>query len=233
MSSKTITRFRKNYLTKQQGSILASVLVATLGFTSPVLADNEHDIQLQFSFRVKTAIEPISPEIPTGFGMPMKYSGTAEIIKISKDPTRKLRLYAKGRDTGYIEFPSQIVLPDGSITREPIAMQVVGTPNLFGGRVIPNNSTSISFGDIDGDGVEDTILTHGNGYSRMVTLPNQLPAVVHYFGICTVDGGTGLFAGAKGDIFLEGDMIDPDGPGGPQLPHSVGVDKAFITLPGV
>ena len=230
MASKKITRFRSNYLTKQHGSLLASVLVATLGFTNPVLADNEHDIQLQFSFQVKTAIEPISPEIPTGFGMPMKYSGTAEIIKITKDPTRKLRLHAKGTDTGYIEFPSQIVLPDGSITREPIAMQVVGTPNIFGGRVIPKNSTPISFGDIDGDGVEDIIMTHGNGYSRMVTLPNQLPAVVHYFGLCTVDGGTGLFAGAKGDIFLEGDMVDPDG-SGPKLPNVAGLDKAFITLP--
>ena len=153
MSIKAITNF-KNYITKQQGSILASVLVATLGFTNPVLADDEPAIQLQFNFRVRTAIEPISTGIPTGFGMPMKYVGTAEIIKISKDPTRKLRLRAKGRDSGYIEFPFQIVLPDGSITREPIAMQVVGTPNLFGGRVIPNNSTSISFGDIDGDGLK-------------------------------------------------------------------------------
>ena len=228
MSNKVIPRSRNNYVTKKQGSILASALVATLGFASPVLAGN---IQLQFSFQVKTVIEPISPGIPTGFGLPMKYSGTAEIIEITKDPLRRLRLHAKGRDTGYIEFPSQIVLPDGSITREPIAMQVVGTPNLFGGRVIPKNSTSISFGDIDEDGVEDTILTHGNGYSRIVTLPNQLPAVVRYFGICTVDGGTGLFAGAKGDIFLKGEMIDPDGPDGPQLPHTVGVDEAFVILP--
>ncbi|TCV85829.1 hypothetical protein [Sulfurirhabdus autotrophica] len=236
MSNKMISRYRNNYSTKKQCSILVTALVVTIGFTSSVLADDgrrnsENNNQLQFSFQVKTSIERISPEIPTGFGMPMKYTGTAEIIKITKDPMKKLRMHAKGKDTGYIEFPSQIVLPDGSITRDPIAMQVVGTPNLFGGRVSPMNSTIISFGDIDGDGVEDTVITHGNGFSRMVTLPNELPAVIHYFGLCTVDGGTGLFANAKGDIFLEGDMVDPDGPMGPQLPYSVGVDKAFITLP--
>lgn len=36
MSSKVIPRFRKNYVTKQQVSILASALVATFGFISPI-----------------------------------------------------------------------------------------------------------------------------------------------------------------------------------------------------
>ena len=203
------------------------VLMVTIGFADAAIAGGA---QLQFSFRVKTAIEQIAPDIPTGFGMPMKYVGTAQIIKIDRDPAKQLKLHAKGVDTGYVEFPNQIVLPDGSITAEPISMQVVGIPNLFGGRLTPVNSATISFGDIDRDGVEDSVLTHGNGYARMVTSADQLPAIVHYFGICTVDGGTGLFSGAKGDIFLEGDMTDPDGPG-PRLPTSLGVDKAFITLP--
>ena len=202
-------------------------LISSIGFADGAIANGT---QLQFSFRVKASIEQIAPDIPTGFGMPMKYVGTSQIIKIDKDPAKQLRLHAKGVDTGFIEFPNQIVLSDGSITTEPIPMQVVGRPNLFGGRVTPENFATISFGDIDRDGIEDSIRTYGNGYARMVTSAGQLPAIVNYFGICTVVGGTGLFSGAKGDVFLEGVMTDPDGPG-PQLPTVVGIDKAFLTLP--
>lgn len=125
-------------------------LIASIGIADAALADGK---QLQFTFRVKTAIEQIAPDIPTGFGMPMKYVGTAQIIKIDIDPAKQLRLRAKGVDTGYIEFPSQIVQSDGSITSEPIPMRVAGIPNLFGGRVTPENFATISFGDIDQDGV--------------------------------------------------------------------------------
>ena len=90
MSSKANSRSGNKYVTKQRGLILVSALVTAIGFTGSVLADDEQQNQLQFSFEVKTDIERISPDIPTGFGMPMKYSGTAEIIKITKDPIKKL-----------------------------------------------------------------------------------------------------------------------------------------------